>query len=434
MLVSLLFIPIYYRELGDAQFGIVAVILSLQSLLVTLDLGISTFVSREFARGGLKNIRHRVLLRNIEVTIGSIYTVAIVAIAVFVYVGPAGSTDSLTLYFSALLFGALVLQNIHYVAVIAKQFYASASIIYFSGNIARAALTAVVVSSLAPTVQGFLATQLLVAVIHTAVMRHYSWRLISPETAQKRSLWPLKINQRQFKSLLGRTKGLAVISVAGAAVTQLDKPIISALLSAQDVTPYFLAMTICLVPMSVFAAPVFQYFQPKIVNSILGNKPDQLRRDITLFSQLLFVATISPALVLWFFTSELLSLWLGLDPANQLISEYIHILLPGLTIGALGFIPFSLLLAAKDYRFQAVTSVTLAAATLIAVLIACLNMSVASVCIAYVAFHIGSTAIPWIRATLIDQTRAAALTAGANVLVALAMIIALVALSEFYNA
>ncbi len=411
VLVTLVFIPIYNRELGATQFGIVAVILSLQALLITLDFGIATHISREFAEGALKRARHKTLLRNTEMTLVSIYVALMLTASILMALNWIPRSDWVTVSLSLIMFGALVIQNVYYAGLIAKQFYISASSIYFLGNIGRAVFTAIALIAIEPTVHAFLFAQSFIVLIHLAFMRRYCWKILSGTSKPKLAIGNAKSNWRRLKGVLSKSKGLAIVSIAGAAATQLDKPIMSSLISPDAVTPYFLAITACMIPMSVFAGPIFQYFQPKVVK-LLNEASDQaLTKTMSQFSAVLAVSALTPACVLWFFSDEFLTLWLGADPSNKLTSHYISLLLPGLTLGALGFLPFSLLLAIRDYRFQAINGACLAVLALAAAVIACLNLSVTGVCLVYVAYHSMSAVIPWIRASRLQPTKVAAVTA-----------------------
>ncbi len=72
-------------------------------------------------------------------------------------------------------------------------------------------------------------------------------------------------------------------------------------------------------------------------------------------------------------------------------------LLPGVAIGALGYIPYSILIAKQAYGFQARLSVALTVITLIATLAASLNNNILAVCGIYALYHSISTAGSWLR-------------------------------------
>lgn len=94
---------------------------------------------------------------------------------------------------------------------------------------------------------------------------------------------------------------------------------------------------------------------------------------------------------------------MGPGTNNRIIANYVAILLPGLAIGAFGFVPYSQLIYAKDYRFQAVMSACLTVVTLLLATVAAVGKNVEAVCYVYSAYHTASTVVSWIRASTLPD-------------------------------
>ena len=88
---------------------------------------------------------------------------------------------------------------------------------------------------------------------------------------------------------------------------------------------------------------------------------------------------------------------MGKNASNSTIANYVGILLPGFTIGALGFIPYSLLISVKDFKFQAVLSGAMTVITLAAAASSAMLQSVEGVCFVYASYHTLSTLLSWVR-------------------------------------
>ena len=408
VLVGFVFLPLYSRLLGAEQFGLVAVILSMQALLMMLDLGMSVLVSRDLAMSNSDSTANRLLIRNAKLALTGFYAILLSAAIIVKLAGAMHSVSFITVISAVILFWVLVLQNLYSAATIACRAYTLASTVQLLGVTARAGITALVLAKVSPTLEAFVIVQLIVSALHLLFTR-WSFAKILPLPVSNakvpRASWTLAWQ------LLKRGRSLALFSMAGAAVMQLDKPIISAFISAAEVAPYFLATTLCIVPLTVLAGPVSQYFQPQLLNAMSDFNTERAARTIRQFSLILPIITLLPGAIFWMLRAPFIELWMGHNGINNAaIDHYVGILLPGFAIGALGFIPYSLLLSAKDFKFQAWLSVMMTLCTLVAAAFFAWSKSVENVCYVYVAYHCSSTLLSWLRAILLDVTRQLAIT------------------------
>ena len=418
LFVGLLFLPMYHRYLGSEQFGIVAVVLSLQALLTMMDLGMSTIVGREASTSATESTYRLVL--SAETGLTGFYVCLAVASLVAQEVGLLGSIDAKGVFASVILFWALVLQNLYFSVLLAKRSYAIASSTQIVGSLIRACVSAYVLAFVSATLDSFLCTQAFFAIMHAMLTRYYCKKvLVHPGMSDHTKPAPSEV-----ASLIRHGLDLVVFSAAGAAVTQLDKPIVSALASANDVAPYFLAMTVCMVPISLLASPISQFFQPRVLAEVIDNKHFEAATTTRHFVYVILTATIAPAIVLWIWRLPLIELWLRHDPIAATVADYVAILLPGYVIGSLGFVPYALLVAAREYRFQALSSVALTVLTLCVAALAASKGNIKAVCWTYAAYHSLSTTVSWIRAAISSTVGPAAkvsLKIAAKVLVVIAI-------------
>lgn len=406
VLVAFFFLPLYSRLLGAEQFGMVAVILSLQALLVMMDLGMSTLVSRDIAAGESSPSELLKLIRTAEITLSSFYFILLVGTAVLKSMGGLPGVDFVTALAAVTLFWLLVLQNLYYSAMLARRLYTSASGIQVVGVLVRASATAFILINGYATFPAFIATQLVFAAIHCGVTRQYSMSLLNLRTAL--SLKLSKPSLADGVSLAKRGRSLVLFSAAGAAVMQLDKPLVTAFVSAASVTPYFLATTLCMLPLSILAGPISQYFQPRLLNQVARQDSVSTRLTLRRFTTALLLIIGLPCIIFWFLRMPMIEIWLGHNSENIKISRYVAILLPGCALGALGFIPYTLLLSEKDFKFQAILSTSLTLVTLSGAAIAARFQSIEGVCYVYAAYHSTSTLLSWARAFFLQPTSEAA--------------------------
>lgn len=401
VLVALLFMPMFYRALGAQQFGVVAVILSLQALLVMLDLGMSTMVGREVAVHGTGAEQPAKMWRNAEVVLSVFYLGLLLCAGIWGGLSAPANLSGYSTAAIALLFWAMVLQNLGQTVLLGAKAYQAASVIQLLGALIRAAATIIALQQLAATIPVFIAAQLLTTLLQLWFTR---WVCTRTLTAHLPASFRIQYDFLGCKELLKQGKPLLVFGLAGAAVMQLDKPIIAAFISAQEVASYFLAVTFCMTPIAVLAGPVSQYFHPKLLSFTSQKKSKEARLVLAKFVFVLVLTTTLPSLGLWFYREFWIGLWLGNDLGTHQVVQYVAVLLPGVVIGALGYIPFAMLTAQQDYHFQARLSVSMTIVTLLLVGYFAAHHDIYAICWLYVAYHTTSTTASWLRATRLEKT------------------------------
>lgn len=394
VIVAFLFIPIFSRLLSLEDFGFVATIISLQALLVALDFGISTVIGRDVATraNGVA-----LLARAGELLLSGFYGALAVVFILFLFSGGYASL-ALKVLGSLLLIYFMVMQNLYNSVLLAAKEFVSASVAQVIGVLTRAAVTVYALLTFSPTLETFLAAQALVAGLHALSTRVLAFRYLSRQTFSSAS-------QSGPWLLLKRAWPLLIFSAAGAAVMQLDKPLITMYVSASAAAPYFLATTLCMTPISLLAGPVAQYFQPSLIHAITGGDGYAVRQLIRRFVASLMMAVIIPSVIFWFFRSSLIDLWLGGGELNESVKRYVGIMLPGFVLGAFGYIPYAILVAVQDFGFQSRVSALLTVVTLSASAVAAINGSVLAVCLTYVFYHSASTILSWLRVRRLNATR-----------------------------
>jgi len=403
ILVGIYFLPLFNEVLGAATFGIVAVILSLQTLLLTLDLGMATLVGRDTAYNQKKN--PLIMIREAESVISAMYCFLLPG--TLLWWGLAEHTISLTFLFILLLmFWMLTLQNISFAALYAKQAYKTASIIQIVGVIWRAVFTLVLINNISATLDIFILAQFTATLINFVVIKLVCSRLLVTKDSEKESE---KINFSSCIELAKRGRPLILVSLAGAAVMQLDKSIVAIFMSAEDLVPYFLASSFCMLPIAVLAGPVRQYFQPKIIKAYSTGIKSGLNIQVKNY----VIALVSIVLLftggIWLFNDWIINLWLQGNEQSDDVIALTNILLPALALGAIGYIPYVFIVIAEDYRFQAQFSAIMTIITLFFVTIFAFNKNVYLIALTYLLYHSLSSTGLWYRLYLLPNMKDIAL-------------------------
>jgi O-antigen/teichoic acid export membrane protein len=392
-LVGLLVLPLFNQMLGPEQFGIVAILLSLQTLLVILDLGLSISIGRDVASLAAEQLS---LVRAMHIHAEKVLVALYVGILLLTLVArlffdmPIGLSGLLV---TVLLFGAITHQNVSQVALLARQDYAWSGVGQLLAVLLRHLLTLACFHLFAATLDVFLYTQCVGAVLYAWLTRaRLLGRLPSVDST-------LSLPLPQARQL---SMALMVHGIAGACAMQLDKPIVGALAGAVQTTPYYLATVLSLTPLTFLAGPVVQFFQPKLMAALARSEapldPALVRRFLLCIIATAFV----PGLVLWLAAEPLTSLWLHGAPNHVLVSDYTRILVVGATFGALGYVPHVLLVARQQYTFMAVASLSLTTVTLLGTAWAAFDGDVRRICYIYAGYHTAAAVVLWWRAQTHD--------------------------------
>jgi O-antigen/teichoic acid export membrane protein len=398
ILVGILVLPRFNHLLGPQNFGVVAVILSVQALLLMLDLGMSTLVGRDVAASGTSAAQANLSWRTANLVLTLLYLA--MALAAWplnhVFGEPLNGPQ---LAGCLVLFWALTLQNVSQTALLAARRYAIGSGIQLVGVLTRALVTLAALQRLHPDLTVFVATQALCALLQLCAT-HWACRILFTARATQPSR---SMALHAAHAMLKRGSPLVLYGLAGAAVMQLDKPIVSALASAAEAAPYYLATILCLAPLSSLGGPVAQFYQPRLVRAISTGDDDAIHQTLVPYTTALALVTFIPSALLWLFRAPIIDAWLGHATNSVLVARYTGILLPGAAIGALGYVPTSILVARQDFRFQALTSAALTLLTLAAAAACAHHDSIVGVCWVYAGYHCLSTVVTWGRCTRLDR-------------------------------
>lgn len=409
VVVGLLILPLFNRMLGPDLFGVVALIFTLQAFLLIIDFGMSIVVGRELATADATAGQRYITWRAAEWLISFMYAAMLIPVllATWAWSGPLTPAGSLG---CLLLFWSLTLQNIGQNALLARHKFTEAALIQVTGVLARNGLTAIALAWISPTLTCFVVVQ---AIVSVAQMLATRWRCI--KILRPSSVGFLQSRLRERASTLLRTgRPLMIFGISGAAVMQFDKVIVSGLVSPRDLAPYFLAATFCLTPISVLAAPVAQFFQPRIVRAFSSADTTMTRRVLIQFNHYIGAFALLPTAVIWLMREPLIAHWLQHSTDVSLVVEYSAVLLPGIALGALGYVPYTVLVARQDYLFQARFSIVMTTLTLCAAMVAAMQGSVIAICIVYAFYHSVSTIGSWWRCIRLNAGGSGVASAGAK--------------------
>jgi O-antigen/teichoic acid export membrane protein len=346
-IINLAFVPLYIKFMGVEGFALVGFYLTLQSLLVLFDFGLSTTANRELARYS-SLLGQEQKMRNITRTLEIVYW----SIAVMIGVGLLLLSPLIGSYWlkADTLSGDTVQKVILKMGLaIAFQFPANLytgcfmglqrQVLYNGLNAAiwtiRGVGAALVVSFSANPVVDFFNWQLFASILNATVLAIMLWRTLpaSPE--------PARFQKRVLYSVWRFAAGISGISVTVLLFNQLDKVILSKLLSLTMFGYYSLAWQI-IGALFILYFPLYAVFFPVFTQHVTRGDVEGLKHAYHRSCQLMSVVILPVVLVIALFARDILLIWTGNITVASNAHGLVSILIIGAAFNALLYMPFTI--------------------------------------------------------------------------------------------
>jgi O-antigen/teichoic acid export membrane protein len=334
VLISLAFVPVYLHFLGMEAYGLIGIFLSAVAILSLLDLGLGTVINRELARlsvqaGSAQQMRD--MVRTLEVVY---WVMGVVIGLVFAALAPFVAMH----WVQAQQLSQEAVERAFVIMGIAIAFQWPLTL--YSGGLSglqrqvmlntmsaviltiRSAGAAVVLWQVSNTIEAFMAWQVAVNLLQTLVTGVALWRSLPPPNAADR--FKLSLLREVWRFAAGMT-GISVMAVI---LTQLDKVILSKVLTLEAFGYYTLAWRVA-VGLYYLAGPVSAAFFPRFSQLAALDDQQELARLYHRSCQFMSVMVLPVTVVLAVFPTEFLLLW----TTNAEIAERTHTLLALLLIG-----------------------------------------------------------------------------------------------------
>lgn len=363
MIIGIVMVPMYVGYMGTEAYGLVGFFVMLQAWFQLLDMGLTPTIARETARykgGATDALRLRGLLRAME---GIFLGIAILGCAAMM-VGAEYIARSwlkvrqlplLEVQHSIMLIAAIV--SLRWICGL----YRSAingfeRLIWLSGfNIAIATARFVLVIPyficVGTTPTQFFSYQLVLAFIELAVLLRQTYHLLPLSATEGRTSWQWK----PLKEVLRFSVSIAFTSSVWVFVTQTDKLILSKLLPLTDYAYFTLAVLVAS-GVSVISGPISAALLPRMCKLAAEEDDAGLIRLYRNATQSVAVIAIPTALVLAYFSEQVLWAWTGnVDIAKQ-AAPVLTLYVLGNGILVLSAFPYYLQFAKGDLQLHMIGS------------------------------------------------------------------------------
>jgi O-antigen/teichoic acid export membrane protein len=202
---------------------------------------------------------------------------------------------------------------------------------------------AVVLLFISPSITAFFTWQALMGLVATIALREVLWKCLPRDGREKhllRAVFSKALLSKNWRFATG-VSGIALTTVL---LTQVDKVILSKMLTLETFGYYMLAFTVAST-LNNLVSPIAGALQPRFTQLVLANDQMNLISAFRKGCQLLSVTLLPIAITITLFSQEILILWLGDDELSDRTYLLLALLVTGTSINALVALPYSLQLA-----------------------------------------------------------------------------------------
>lgn len=349
-LMGLAFLPLYIHYIGIESYGLIGLFGVITASLNLLDMGMTPTLSREMARftGGEHTPESiRDLLRSIELITFAIASL----IAVTLTLGSDWlasswlqakeipiSTVSQAFSIMGLVASLRFVETIYRSSLVGLQRQVLFNAINSLFATLRGLGSVAILAWVSPTIQAFFLWQGLVSIITLVTLSFTIYRILPKAKRSGR------FSGQVLGQILGYAGGIMGITFLSMLLTQVDKVLLSKLLTLTEYGYYTLAATVA-GALYMLISPIAQAWFPRLTQLFASQDFPTLIRTYHQGAQLVTVVLGSAALVLIFFSETFLQLWTQNSELAELTAPLLSLLILGNLLNGLMWIPYQTQLA-----------------------------------------------------------------------------------------
>jgi O-antigen/teichoic acid export membrane protein len=187
-----------------------------------------------------------------------------------------------------------------------------------------------------PTITAFFTWQIFVSALSLIFFTVSLWR--SLPSADRRPVF----NPNLLRNIWRFAAGMSGIALSAIILMQLDKVILSKILSLEMFGYYTLAGVASSVVPLMLVSPIFNALLPRFTSLVAINDDGSLKLLYHQGAQLMAVLVLPVAAVLTFFSSDILFLWTRNAKTAEIASPIVSVLVVGMALNALMTLPYAL--------------------------------------------------------------------------------------------
>lgn len=354
-----LFVPLYLKFLGIEAYGLVGFYSTLLGVLVFADMGFTATLNREMARisvreGSIGEMRD--LLRTYE----TVYAFSSLFVSILIWflapliaehwlrsntLHPDEIATAIRLMGVAIAFQ--LPSGLFIGGLMGLQRQVQANCFQISWGLFRGIGAVLVLWLFSPTITMFAFWQLISNMIYCFCTRFSLWNALSVSTTQSRPQFKFQVFRNTWRYAAGMA-GVASVSII---LTQVDKLVVSKMLSLEMLGYYVLACALASAPV-MLASPISSAVFPRLTGLVATGDQLALKQLYHRACELVAVAIIPSGLTIALFSDDLIFVWTGSVAASQHAGLVAIFLILGQLMQAAVNVPYYLVLAHGNTRFN----------------------------------------------------------------------------------
>jgi O-antigen/teichoic acid export membrane protein len=390
-IVALAFLPLYIRYMGIEPFGLVGFYLTLQGVLAILDAGMATTLNREFARLSASDATEpmRRLLRTFELIYWGVAVSAgamVMLLARWIaseWVKPEKLSIEAVQQAVLLMGLSFVVQwplSLYSGGMMGLQKQVSLSAINAVAGTLRGGGVVLVLWLVSSTIQAFFTWQIVIALLHTLTVAIALWRGIGGTAGAVFDRVLLRATWR-FAA------GITIMTALASALTQLDKVILSRILSLEAFGYYAFAGTVASSLYRVIAPTASATF-PRFSQLVGAGDEITLASLYHATAQIMSVIVLPAAVFIAFFSRETLLLWTRDAVTARNTHAVLSILIVGTAMNGILNIPYLLQLSYGWTRMVVTTNAIAVVVLVPLVYVLTLRFGVSGAAFGWLAYNV----------------------------------------------
>lgn len=349
-LMSLAFVPIYIKYLGIESYGLIGLFAMLTAWLNLLDMGMTPTLSREMARftSGMHTAQSiRDLLRTIEVIT---FVIALAIAAAFslgsswfatYWLGANDLPTHVVIQAFAIMGSVAALrfsETIYHSSIVGLQRQVIFNVLSSSLATLRGLGAVAMLAWVSPSIQAFFFWQGFVSILGLCIFAFVTYSCLP--SIQGRARFSLQALGGIFRF----ARGMLGITFLVVLLTQVDKILLSKLLSLRDYGYYTLASVVA-GALSMLISPITQAVYPRLCEMQAAGDRKMLAQTYHKAAQLVSVVVGSAAIILILFGKGFLELWTNNPILAARTAPLLSLLILGNFLNGLMWVPYQTQLA-----------------------------------------------------------------------------------------
>jgi O-antigen/teichoic acid export membrane protein len=349
-LMSFAFVPLYIKYLGMEAFGLIGIYAVLQAWLVLLDMGMKPALAREMARftAGAHNAQSiRDLLRSIEligIAVSGAITLGIWAASGWLathwvtakHLSPTVVAHAFAVM--GLVTALRFIQDIYMSCCVGLQRQVEQNIVAGITATVRGLGVVALLAWVSPTITAFFLWQGLLSVITVVLFAGIVYRALPSAPRPARFSGPALMKIWRFAA------GIVVLTFLSLLLTQVDKILLSRLLTLEAFGYYALA-GVAANSLYALVGPITGALYPRFTELATTGDEATLCAVYHQGAQMVTVLMGSAAMVLIVFAYRILRLWTGNPLLAQEVAPLMAVMALGALLNGLIWIPYQMQLA-----------------------------------------------------------------------------------------